>query len=74
MTENEEDKVTGSPEEGEHMSSPGEGYPAGETEPHGDDVPDASHPEDIGSTPSDEPDEDVTESPGGPADPDTGAD
>jgi hypothetical protein len=49
--------------------SPGAGYPAEETEPLGG-TPDKphEHPEEIGDTPSDEDGaEDVTESPGSPA-------
>jgi hypothetical protein len=52
------------PTEGEHLSSPEAGHPAGETQPPGG-VPEgaAEHPEDIGETPSDEEGaENVTES------------
>jgi ferritin-like metal-binding protein YciE len=36
--------------EGEHLSSPEPGYPAEQTKPYGDAVPDPEHPEPIGST------------------------
>ena len=43
------------PTEGEHLSSPEPGHPAGETSPR-EGVPERvhEHPEDIGETPSDE--------------------
>jgi hypothetical protein len=52
------------PTEGEHLSSPEPGHPAGETQPQ-EGVPEGihEHPEDIGETPSDEEGADsVTES------------
>lgn len=65
------------PEQEERQTqSPEAGYPVGEQaqKPYGG-VPDKSHPEDIGSTPSDEAGaEDVTQQPSRPADPESGAD
>lgn len=60
-------------EEGEPLSSPEPGHPVADVHPVGG-MEDASaeHPEDIGDTKSDEQgEEDVTQSPGAPADPDT---
>jgi ferritin-like metal-binding protein YciE len=39
-----------SPTEGEHLSSPERGYPARETTPYGDGIPNPEHPERIGGT------------------------
>ena len=61
------------PASDEQAESPEPGYPVGDTKPLGGEVPSKEHPEDIGSTPSDEEgSEDVTETPGAPADPDSG--
>ncbi len=66
----------GSPEEGQHLTSPEPGYPVEQTEPHGGAPAHAhEHPEDIGSTPSDEQgEEEVTQQPSAPPDPESGAD
>lgn len=60
-------------DDSDSLSSPEPGYPAGDIDPlGGKEGASLEHPEDIGDTKSDEHgQEDVTQSPGAPADPDT---